>query len=156
MNIGAASERSGVSAKMIRYYEEIGLLAPAARRDNSYRDYAETDIVLLQFIRRTRDLGFSLEEVGSLLALWRDRKRSSREVKRLAQAHIEDLEQRIKDMRTVVRTLRELTQNCHGDERSDCPILEGLAAPRKTTPRTRPSRTRSALYGAEHSERDRS
>ena len=133
MNISEASERSGVPAKMIRYYESIDLLPPAARRGNGYRDYGEPDVSVLQFIRRTRDLGFSLEEVGALLALWRDRKRPSREVKRLAEAHIEDLERRVKEMRAVLRTLRDLAQHCHGDDRSDCPILDDLATPR--TPR---------------------
>jgi Cu(I)-responsive transcriptional regulator len=129
MNIKEASDRSGVSAKMIRYYESIRLLEPAARRDNGYRDYGDTDVSVLQFIRRTRDLGFSLEEVGALLALWRNRKRPSREVKRLAETHIVDLERRIKEMRAVVRTLRDLAQHCRGDERSDCPILDDLASP---------------------------
>lgn len=128
MNIGEASDRSGVSAKMIRYYEEIKLLKPT-RRANGYRDYDDADVSVLQFIRRTRDLGFSLDEVSSLLALWRDRRRPSREVKRLATAHIEDLEQRIREMRSVVRTLRDLADHCHGDERSDCPILDDLATP---------------------------
>lgn len=127
MNIGQASDRSGVSAKMIRYYESIRLLTPS-RRANGYRDYDDNDVAVLQFIRRTRDLGFPLDEVGNLLALWRDRKRPSREVKRLATAHIDDLEQRIRDMRAVVRTLRDLALHCHGDERSDCPILDDLAA----------------------------
>lgn len=131
MNIGAAAELSGVSAKMIRYYESIKLLRPA-RRENGYRDYDVGDVSVLQFIRRTRDLGFSLEEVANLLALWRDRKRPSREVKKLATAHIEDLEQRIRDMRGVVRTLRDLADHCRGDERSDCPILDDLARPRPT------------------------
>jgi Cu(I)-responsive transcriptional regulator len=129
MNIGEAAERSGVSAKMIRYYESVELLKPAARRDNGYRDYGEADVSVLQFIRRTRDLGFSLEEVGALLALWRD-KRPSREVKRLAETHIEDLERRMKEMRAVLRTLRDLAQHCRGDDRSDCPILDDLATPR--------------------------
>lgn len=128
MNISEASERSDVTAKMIRYYESIGLLKPAARRVNGYRDYGADDVSILQFIRRTRDLGFSLEEVGALLALWRDRKRPSREVKRLADSHIADLERRIREMRAVVRTLRDLSQHCHGDDRSDCPILDDLSA----------------------------
>jgi MerR family transcriptional regulator, copper efflux regulator len=127
MNIGDASERSGVSAKMIRYYEEIGLIK-SARRANNYRDYDASDVSVLQFIRRTRDLGFSLEEVANLLALWRDRKRPSREVKKLASQHIEDLERRMREMRAVVRTLKTLADHCHGDERSDCPILEDFAS----------------------------
>lgn len=129
MNISEASDRSGVSAKMIRYYESVALLKPAARRDNGYRDYGDADVSVLQFIRRTRDLGFSLEEVGALLKLWRDRKRPSRDVKRLAEIHIADLERRMKEMRAVLRTLRDLAQHCHGDERSDCPILDDLASP---------------------------
>ena len=128
MNISEASERSGVSAKMIRYYESINLLQPAARRANGYRDYGDADVSVLQFVHRTRDLGFSLEEIAALLALWRDRKRPSREVKLLAEAHIVDLERRIKEMRTVVRTLRDLAGRSHGDGRSDCPILDDLAA----------------------------
>jgi Cu(I)-responsive transcriptional regulator len=115
---------------MIRYYESIGLLPEAARRANGYRDYGDQDVAILQFVRRTRDLGFSLEEVSSLLALWSDKKRPSREVKRLAEAHIADLGRRIREMRAVMKTLRQLAQHCHGDERSDCPILDDLAKPR--------------------------
>jgi Cu(I)-responsive transcriptional regulator len=120
---------------MIRYYESIGLLPSAARRANGYRDYGVQDIAVLQFVRRTRDLGFSLEEVSTLLALWSDTKRSSREVKRLAETHIADLERRIREMRAVMKTLRGLAKNCHGDERSECPILDDLATP--TQPRRR-------------------
>lgn len=138
MNIGEASERSGVSSKMIRYYEGIGLLPSAARRANGYRDYGDQDIAVLQFVRRTRDLGFSLEEVSTLLALWSDKKRPSREVKRLSEAHIADLERRIRAMRAVMKTLRGLAGHCHGDERSDCPILDDLAATRSaSSPRAR-------------------
>lgn len=135
MNIGQASARTGVSAKMIRYYESIGLLPSAARRANGYRDYGDQDIAVLQFVRRTRDLGFSLEEVSALLALWSDKGRSSREVKQLAETHIADLERRIREMRAVMKTLRELAQHCHGDERSECPILDDLAKPRAQGPR---------------------
>ena len=135
MNIGNAAERSGVSAKMIRYYEEIGLIT-ASRRANGYRDYDENDVSVLQFIRRTRDLGFSLDEVSNLLALWRDRKRPSRQVKKLASQHIDDLERRMREMRAVVRTLKTLAEHCHGDERSECPILEDFAsAPAKKAAR---------------------
>lgn len=128
MNIGQASDRSGVSAKMIRYYESVGLLPSAARRANGYRDYGDRDVALLQFVRRTRDLGFSLDEVSALLALWSDKKRPSREVKRLAEAHIAELERRIREMRTVMKTLKKLAQHCHGDDRSECPILDDLAS----------------------------
>lgn len=127
MNIGEASDRSGVSAKMIRYYESIGLLREAARRGNGYRDYGAEDIATLQFVRRTRDLGFSLDEVAALLALWSNKKRPSREVKRLAEAHIADLEHRMREMRTVMKTLRALVRTCAGDDRSECSILESFA-----------------------------
>ena len=130
MDIGQASEMSGVSAKMIRYYEGAGLLPLAARRPNGYRDYGDQEVTVLQFVRRTRDLGFSLDEVSALLALWSNKMRHSREVKRMAERHISDLEHRISEMRTVMRTLRELAKNCHGDERSDCPILDDFAAPK--------------------------
>lgn len=137
MNIGEASERSGVSAKMIRYYESVGLLPEAARRANGYRDYDDQDLAVLQFVRRTRDLGFSLEEVSALLTLWSNKKRPSREVKRLAEAHISDLEKRIREMRAVMKTLRELASHCHGDDRSECPILDDLAAPKLPKKRRR-------------------
>lgn len=136
MNIGQASERSGVSAKMIRYYESVGLLPSAARRPNGYRDYGDQEVAVLQFVRRTRDLGFSLDEVSALLALWSNKRRPSREVKRMAEQHIADLEHRISEMRTVMKTLRGLAKTCHGDERSDCPILDDFAAPKTPiTPR---------------------
>lgn len=142
MNIGEAAERSGVSAKMIRYYESVGLLPSASRRANGYRDYGDTEVATLQFVRRTRDLGFSLEEVGALLALWFDKQRPSREVKRLAERHVVDLEQKIREMRAVIRTLRNLSNACHGDERADCPILDDLASQRSAAGRARPVRER--------------
>ncbi len=129
MNISEAAARSGVSAKMIRYYEGVGLLAPAGRRANGYRDYGDTDVAMLQFVRRTRDLGFSLEEVGALLALWRDRGRSSRVVRKLAETHLAEIEMRIGELKAVARTLKRLVQACHGDDRPDCPILEDLSRP---------------------------
>ena len=138
MNISDASERSGVSAKMIRYYESVGLVAPAARRANGYRDYDDSDVAMLRFVRRTRDLGFSLEEVGALLALWRDRGRSSRDVRRLAAKHLEELEARMREMRAVARTLKQLIETCHGDDRPDCPIIDDLAsAPAKRSARAK-------------------
>ena len=127
MNIGAAAAASGVNAKMIRHYEAIGLLRPAQRRGNAYRDYGERDIHELRFIRRARRLGFSIQEIGALLALWRDRDRPSREVKRIAEAHIGELEQRIAEMQAMAKTLGELVSACHGDERPECPILDDLA-----------------------------
>ncbi len=128
MNIGEAAARSGVSAKMIRYYEGVGLLPGAARRANGYRDYGNADIAVLQFVRRTRDLGFSLDEVGALLALWQDKERPSREVKRLAEHHLGELDRRMKEMRTVIRTLKTLARQCRGDDRAECPILDDLAS----------------------------
>jgi Cu(I)-responsive transcriptional regulator len=129
VNISDAAERSGVSAKMIRYYESIGLLRSAARRANGYRDYGDAEVAMLQFVRRTRDLGFSLEEIGGLLALWQDRKRSSRAVRRVAEHHLAHLEARMAEMRAVARTLKRLVQACHGDDRPECPILDDLATP---------------------------
>ena len=127
MNIGAAAAGSGVTPKMIRHYEAIGLLPPAPRRDNAYRDYGQRDVHELRFIGRARRLGFSIAELGELLALWRDRGRPSREVKRIADAHVGDLASRIAEMQAMADTLRELAAACHGDDRPDCPILDDLA-----------------------------
>ena len=112
---------------MIRHYEAIGLLRPAERRANDYRDYGARDIHELRFIRRARRLGFSIPEIGELLALWRDRGRPSREVKRIAEAHIGDLQARVAEMQAMANTLRALVSACHGDDRPDCPILDDLA-----------------------------
>jgi MerR family transcriptional regulator, copper efflux regulator len=127
MNIGAAAAASGVAAKMIRHYEAIGLLPPAQRRSNDYRDYGEREVNELKFIKRARRLGFSMAEIGALLALWRDRGRPSREVRLIAEAHVAELEARIGEMRAMAKTLRELTHKCHGDDRPECPILDELA-----------------------------
>jgi Cu(I)-responsive transcriptional regulator len=127
MRIGEAAEASGVSAKMIRHYEAVGLLPAAARRDSGYRDYGEAEVHALRFIRRARDLGFSLAEIAGLLALWGDRGRASAEVKRLALAHVEALEAKARDLSAMAATLRHLAAHCHGDERPECPILEELA-----------------------------
>jgi len=130
VKIGEAAQRSGVSAKMIRYYETIGLLAPAPRRDNSYRDFDDNDLHDLRFIRRARSLGFSVEEITRLLALWRDKSRPSREVKAIASAHIDALNDRIAELQSMVSTLQHLARCCHGDNRPDCPILEDLGGQR--------------------------
>ena len=127
MNIGAAAAASGVAAKMIRHYEAIGLLPPAERRPNAYRDYGEREVHELRFIKRARRLGFSRVEIGALLMLWRDRGRPSREVRRIAEAHVADLEGRIVEMQAMAETLRRLVRQCHGDDRPDCPILDDLA-----------------------------
>ncbi|MCA0198386.1 MAG: Cu(I)-responsive transcriptional regulator [Proteobacteria bacterium] len=126
MNIGQASRASGVSAKMIRYYEQTGLLPPAARTGSGYRVYATADVHQLRFVRRARDLGFSVAEVADLLALWNDRSRHSADVKRVAQQRIGELRQRMDDLQQMLDTLQTLVDSCAGDERSDCPILDGL------------------------------
>ena len=127
MHIGQASAQSGVSQRMIRHYETIGLIPKAARRDSGYRDYGDKDVHTLRFIRRARDLGFPLEEIGQLLALWHDRERTSANVKALASARIGELKRKEREIREMRRSLEELAQHCHGDERPDCPILEDLA-----------------------------
>src|SRR5690606_39003267 len=127
MNIGKAAEATGVSAKMIRYYEAQGLIRPAARTEGNYRDFSERDLNDLRFIRRARGLGFSIEEISRLLSLWRDEARPSREVKAMAQKHLEDLDARIREIREMADTLRHLAHCCAGDERPDCPILSDLA-----------------------------
>lgn len=126
MNIGEASNASGVSAKMIRYYEEIELIPHPARTDSGYRAYTSVDVHRLRFIRRARDLGFPVTEILELLSLWDDRSRKSADVKRLAQGHIADLEERIKNLRLMADTLQTLSDCCAGDERPDCPILATL------------------------------
>ena len=127
MHIGQASAQSGVSQRMIRHYETIGLIPKAARRDSGYRDYGDKDVHTLRFIRRARDLGFPIEEIGQLLALWHDRERTSANVKALASARIGELKRKEREIREMRRSLEELAQHCHGDERPDCPILEDLA-----------------------------
>ncbi len=126
MNIGEAAKVSGVSAKMIRYYEDIGLIPPAARNDSGYRNYSESDVHRLNFVRRARDLGFSVKEIGDLLGLWSDRSRQSADVKRIAKAHIADLQKKIAELDSMVDSLQTLVECCAGDERPDCPILENL------------------------------
>jgi len=126
LNIGQAAEASGVSAKMIRHYEEIGLMAGVPRTASGYRLYRDADIHTLRFIRRARDLGFSIEQIRELLGLWRNRRRSSAEVKRLAGARLAELDERIAQLQAMRRTLAALMRDCHGDARPDCPILEDL------------------------------
>ena len=126
MNIGEASRASGVSEKMIRHYEAIGLLHPA-RRANGYRSYADPYIAVLRFIRHARDLAFPLEDIRRLLALWRDRSRASAEVRALALAHVAALEEKARALQAMAASLKHLAAHCHGDERPDCPILDQLA-----------------------------
>ncbi|MFC0254455.1 Cu(I)-responsive transcriptional regulator [Massilia consociata] len=128
MNIGDAAKASGVSAKMIRHYESIGLLKAAKRSEGGYRLYSEQDVRVLQFVHRARALGFSLEQIGKLLGLWLDQDRASADVRALARSHIEELNRKIAEMEAMRRTLEALAASCHGDARSDCPILDDLAA----------------------------
>ncbi|HSN21924.1 MAG TPA: Cu(I)-responsive transcriptional regulator [Usitatibacter sp.] len=127
VDIGEAARASGVSAKMIRHYEEIGLVPPAGRTAAGYRVYGPSDVHRLRFVKRARELGFSMEEIGKLLALWNDRRRKSSEVKRLALEHVAELERKISELEAMRGTLMQLAHHCHGDQRPDCPILEDLA-----------------------------
>ncbi len=127
MNIGRASKMSGVSTKMIRYYEQTGLIPKAARHDSGYRDYDDADVHRLRFIRRSRDLGFTVEQIGELLGLWSDRSRASSDVKLFALEHIDRLRGKMAEIEAMVRTLETLAVHCHGDDRPECPIIEGLA-----------------------------
>lgn len=126
MNIGEAAAASGVSAKMIRYYEETGLIPPAGRTASGYRTYGPKEVQILRFVRRARDLGFPMEKVADLLALWRDRSRASADVKELAEAQVAALELRILEMQAMKASLEHLVHSCAGDARPDCPILDDL------------------------------
>jgi Cu(I)-responsive transcriptional regulator len=130
LNIGAAAEVSGVSAKMIRHYEAIGLIPKVRRTASDYRIYSGNDVHMLRFIRHARDLGFAMAQIAELLRLWRDQRRPSREVKHVALAHIAALERKIGELQAMKASLEHLTAHCHGDERPECPILDDLAAPR--------------------------
>ena len=136
--IGEAARRAGVSARMVRHYESLGLLPQVGRTDSGYRQYTEADVHALRFIGRARSLGFSMEEIRELMGLWQDQARASSQVKRIAQAHIDDLAERIAAMQAMQRTLQSLVQCCHGDQRPECPILDDLASPepRPDTPHT--------------------
>jgi len=142
MNIGRASAESGISAKMIRYYEGIGLIPAASRSDGGYREYSDNDVHTLRFIRRARDLGFTVEQMVELLALWRDRKRASADVKRIALKHVEELERKARELREMSGTLRHLADHCKGNERPDCPIINELAEDAGQSVSPSPSRRR--------------
>ena len=151
MNIGEASAASGVSAKMIRYYESVALIRPVARSAAGYRLYGETDVQTLRFLRRARNLGFSLDQMRELLALWRDEKRASADVKRLALAHVAVLDIKAREIAEMSSALRHLAGQCEGDHRPDCPIIDDLASamgleiPRRSAPATGEGRRPPAL-----------
>ena len=127
VNIGEAAAATGVSTKMIRYYEEIGLIRPPTRTTSGYRVYSEADIHDLRFVRRARDLGFTVEQMTELMALWHDRSRASADVKRIALEHVKLLEQKVQELQEMSQALTHLAENCHGDHRPDCPIIADLA-----------------------------
>ena len=127
VTIGEAAQQSGVSAKMVRHYEALGLLGTVARTDSGYRLYSPADVHTLRFIKRCRDLGFSMAEIAELVGLWQNRRRASSSVKRIAQKHVDELAQRIEAMQSMQRTLATLVGCCQGDDRPDCPILDDLA-----------------------------
>ena len=128
LSIGEAARSAGISASMVRHYESLGLITGVARTDSGYRQYTEADVHTLHFIRRSRDLGFSMEEIAELLGLWHDRSRASSQVKRIAQQHIDELSERIAQMQAMQRSLQTLVSCCQGNDRPDCPILDDLAA----------------------------
>jgi MerR family transcriptional regulator, copper efflux regulator len=127
MNIGEVATKSGVPAKTIRYYEDVGLIPRARRTGSGYRDYGDRDLATLRFVQRARSLGFSVKDVGALLALWSDSARASAEVKALAGDHVKEIDRKLAELRSMRRTLVDLMERCHGDERPDCPILDDLA-----------------------------
>jgi len=130
MNVGQAAGKSGLPAKTIRYYEDIGLIFPA-RAQNGYRDYSQDDIHRLSFLRRARGLGFSIEDCRQLMALYRDRNRASQDVRAIALSHMDEIEQKISELKSMRETLRKLVGACHGDDRPDCPILDDIAGAKK-------------------------
>lgn len=134
MNIGQASKATGVSTKMIRYYEQIKLISPAHRTEASYRTYSDTDIHTLRFVRGARDLGFSVEQMRTLLTLWRDRSRASADVKAIALEHIAELERKAAAIHAMTKTLKHLANNCQGNDRPDCPIIDEIATASEKEP----------------------
>lgn len=126
MNIGQAAKVSGINAKLIRHYESIGIIPRAIRSEAGYRTYSETDVHILSFVKRSRNLGFSMKEIKKLVGLWRNKNRASSDVKNLAVKHIEEIEMKVLELQAMVKTLKHLAKTCHGDHRPDCPILENL------------------------------
>lgn len=148
MNIGQAAQASGISAKMIRYYEGVGLIPQARRSASGYRVYSAADGHALKFVQRARSLGFSVEQMRELLSLWQDRSRASANVKAVALAHVTALDEKIAALRTMRETLTHLAAHCHGDDRPDCPILEGLSEGHEPSERAQPPRTGRRIAGA--------
>ncbi len=126
MNIGEASKRSEVNSKMIRRYEELGIIPKAGRSDSGYRQYSENDVHVLKFVKRSRELGFSMKDIKQLVSLWRNRSRPSSQVKSIASKHVSELEKKLSEIQAMLSTLNKLVKNCHGDHRPDCPILDEL------------------------------
>jgi MerR family transcriptional regulator, copper efflux regulator len=155
MNIGEAAERSGLPAKTIRYYEEVGLVRPAERRGNSYRQYDEAAVHRLRFVQRARGLGFSVEQCKGLLALYDDQTRASADVKAIALEHIAEIDQRLAALAEMRATLAALAEKCHGDERPSCPILADLAAPEVGRGASRRSESRGSARAARDARPDR-
>src|SRR5690606_8327628 len=147
MNIGQAAKLSGVSAKMIRYYEQIGLIPEAVRSEAGYRHYGAPEVNRLRFIRRARDLGFSVEQISALLVLWQDRGRASADVKTMALSHAAGLSAKIAELQAMVQTLEHLAHHCQGNERPDCPILADLAEPCPTVDERSPLPRRARRFG---------
>ena len=145
MNIGEAAKQSGVSAKMIRYYEQTGLIPAAQRTDSGYRDYSEKDVHMLGFVRRARDLGFSVEVIGELLGLWTDHSRRSADVRQLAEGHLSNLRRKIEELESMSHTLETLIEACHGDHRPDCPIIADLEKSDPQGERSNPKRRTGAI-----------
>ena len=143
MNIGEAARAAGVSAKMIRHYEQIGLIPAADRTDAGYRQYGARDVAVLRFVRQARALGFSMQQVAELIGLWSDGGRESRQVKQVAQAHLADLGRKLQELGEMKAALEALVARCHGDDHADCAILDSLSAgsvppPASTAPARRP------------------
>ncbi|MTC58479.1 Cu(I)-responsive transcriptional regulator [Providencia rustigianii] len=146
MNIGQAAKLSGISAKMIRYYEETGLLAKAKRTDSGYRHYNQSDINSFQLIRRARNLGFSTEQISVLLSLWQNSERTSADVKMMATAHLAGLKRKINELQEMVVTLETLTEHCRGNDNPDCPIIESLVNPNEHLPTSEAQNTKFSSH----------
>ncbi len=137
MTIGEAAQASGVTAKMIRHYEAIGVIPASTRTSGNYRTYGDREVQMLRFVRRARSLGFGMSEISQLLSLWGNRRRSSREVQRIALRHIDGLDRKIAELASMRQTLQHLAAACHADERPDCPILDDLGSTAPITESTR-------------------